>query len=130
MDVLDFIFPKINEGRLVHDITLDANQKIYIQILSLLTNKPILYVLNIDENEISAEGAGFSFQKLLDFAEARSNAAIKLCGKLEAEISILLDEEKNLFLEEYNLSEPGLTKLIHTSYKLLELEIFFTVRGR
>ncbi len=128
--VLDFIYPKMNEGKLVHDITLDDNQKIYVQILSLLTNKPILYILNVDENEISTEGKSFSFQQLLDFAETRDNAAIKLCGKLEAEISILPNEEKNLFLEEYSLSEPGLTKLIHASYKLLELETFFTVRGR
>ena len=128
--VLDFIYPKMNEGKLVHDITLDDNQKIYVQILSLLTNKPILYILNVDENEISTEGKSFSFQQLLDFAKTRGNATIKLCGKLEAEISILPNEEKNLFLEEYSLSEPGLTKLIHASYKLLELETFFTIRGR
>ena len=130
LEVLDFIYLKMNEGKLVHDITLDDNQKIYVQILSLLTNKPILYILNVDENEISTEGKSFSFQQLLDFAKTRGNATIKLCGKLEAEISILPNEEKNLFLEEYSLSEPGLTKLIHASYKLLELETFFTVRGR
>ena len=56
----------------------------------------------------------------------KQNAAIRLCGKLEVEISVLPEDEKLLFLEEYNLAEPGLDKLIHASYQLLNLETFFT----
>ena len=117
----------MNNAKLAHDIQLDSNQRNIIQPLSLLTNKPILYVVNVDENEITAEKRSPELQKLIDFAEKRGNAAIQLCGKLEAEISNLQDEEKSFFLEEYNLCEYGLDKFIHVSYKLLGMETFFTI---
>tara|TARA_Y100000310_G_scaffold337729_1_gene425535 strand:+ start:3458 stop:4558 length:1101 start_codon:yes stop_codon:yes gene_type:complete len=124
--VLDIILPKMNEGILVYDIELTSDQRLLIRPLSLLTDKPTLYVANVDENEIMSEQRSVGLQKLFDFAEERGNAAIRLCGKLEAEISNLQDEERVFFLEEYNLHEPGLDKLIHASYDLLGLETFFT----
>jgi GTP-binding protein YchF len=126
MDVLDFIYPKMNEGILVHDILLNSNQKNYLHVLSLLTNKPTLYVINTDEDEINSHERSPDIQQLFDFAEKRGNCAIRLCGKLEAEISTLDEEEKLFYLEEYNLKDPGLNKLIHISYSLLDLETFFT----
>jgi len=124
--VLDIILSKMNEGVLVHDIELTSDQRLLIKPLSLLTDKPTLYVANVDENEIISKQRSIELQKLFDFAEERGNAAIRLCGKLEAEISNLHDEERVFFLEEYNLHEPGLDKLIHASYDLLGLETFFT----
>ena len=124
--VIDIVFLKMNEGILVHDIELTSDQRLLIKPLSLLTDKPTLYVANVDENEIISEKRSAGLQKLFDFAEERGNAAIRLCGKLEAEISNLEDEEREFFLEEYNLHEPGLDKLIHASYDLLGLETFFT----
>jgi hypothetical protein len=124
--VLDIILPKMNEGILVHDIKLTSDQRLLIKPLSLLTDKPSLYVVNVDENEIMSEKRSAGLQKVFDFSEERGNAAIRLCGKLEAEISNLEDEEREFFLEEYNLHEPGLDKLIHASYDLLGLETFFT----
>ena len=124
--VIDIVFPKMNEGILVHDIELTSDQRLLIKPLSLLTNKPTLYVVNVDEKEIMSEKRSAGLQKLFDFAEERGNAAIRLCGKLEADISNLQDDEREFFLEEYNLHEPGLDKLIHASYDLLGLETFFT----
>jgi len=128
--VIDIVFPKMNEGILVHDIELTSDQRLLIKPLSLLTDKPTLYVANVDENEIISEKRSTGLQKLFDFAEERGNAAIRLCGKLEAEISNLEDEEREFFLEEYNLHEPGLDKLIHASYDLLGLETFFTAEEK
>ena len=116
----------MNDGTLVHDIALEANQKKRIRQRDLLTNKPTLYVANVDEAEITAEKRSAALQTLFDFAGKKQNAAIRLCGKLEAEIATLPADEKSPFLEEYNLPEPGLDKLIHASYKLLNLETFFT----
>ena len=124
--VIDIVFLKMNEGILVHDIELTSDQRLLIKPLSLLTNKPTLYVVNVDEKEILSEKRSAGLQKLFDFAEERGDAAIRLCGKLEAEISNLQDDEREFFLEEYNLHEPGLDKLIHASYDLLGLETFFT----
>ena len=124
--VLELIFPQMNDGTLVHDIALEANQKKRIRQRDLLTNKPTLYVANVDEAEITAEKRSAALQTLFDFAGKKQNAAIRLCGKLEAEIATLPADEKSPFLEEYNLPEPGFDKLIHASYKLLNLETFFT----
>ena len=60
--VLDFIYLKMNGGKLVRDIQLDANQNKYIQILALLTNKPTLYVINVDENKINTKERSLSLQ--------------------------------------------------------------------
>ena len=95
--VLDIILSKMNEGILVHDIELTSDQRLLIKPLSLLTDKPTLYVANVDENEIMSEQRSIGLQKLFDFAEERGNAAIRLCGKLEAEISNLQDEERVFF---------------------------------
>ena len=83
LTVLDFIYPKMNKCELIHDIQLDVNQKKYIQILSLLTNKPTLYILNVVKNELSSEMRSLSFQQLFIFADKNGNAVIRLCGKHE-----------------------------------------------
>ena len=124
--VLEIIFPQMNKGTLVHDIALEPNHYKRIRQRDLLTIKPTLYVANVDETEITADTRSATLQTLFDFAEKKQNAAIRLCGKLESEIVALPQDEKLLFLEEYNLPEPGLDKLIHASYQLLNLETFFT----
>ena len=91
-----------------------------------MSRKPILYVANVDEKEIQNEERNEHVQALCEFASREGNLGIRLCGKLEQEIATLEGDDKQMFLEEYNLPEPGLEKLIHASFKLLELETFFT----
>ncbi len=124
--VLEAISPEMNDGVLVRDILLDSQQRNILQRLNLLTAKPALYVANVDENEIMSARRSPQVQMVVDFATSKNNSAIRLCGKLESEISTLPKDEKSLFLEEYNLPEPGLNKLINASYALLGLETFFT----
>ena len=126
VEVLNHILPKMNNNILVHDIDISSDDRNLIKPLSLLTDKPTLYLVNIDENEISLNNENQDLKNLSDFAKKRGNSTIQLCGKIEAEIASLNDEERNYFLEEYNISEPGLNKLIHASYSLLGLETFFT----
>ena len=90
-----------------------------IESLFLLTGKPILYVANVDETEIVNNKRNDYVQSLFDFADNENNLAIRLCGKIEQEIADLNKEEKSLFLDEYNLQEPGLNKLIHAGFNLL-----------
>ena len=126
LSVLEIILPKMNDGIMVHDIKLEKDHRQRIQQMTLLTVKPTLYVANVDEDGILAESRTENIQKLFIFAEKRGNAAIRLCGNLEAEIATLSDKEKPAFLLEYKLPEAGLDKLIHASYRLLGLETFFT----
>ncbi len=97
-----------------------------IESLFLLTRKPILYVANVDEIEIVNTKRNDYVEALFDFAKKENNLAIRLCGKIEQEITTLDKEEKSLFLNEYNLNEPGLNKLINAGFNLLGLETYFT----
>lgn len=90
----------------------------------LLTAKPILYVANVDEDGL-AEGNAHS-QALTEYA-ARSGAdTVLICGKVEAELSELDDDDKREFLADLGIEEPGLNRLIRAAYALLELVTFFT----
>ncbi len=93
----------------------------------LLTFKPVLYVANVDEEEIVHEERGPLAEKVFTFAEENGAGALRLCGQLEQEIALLSDEEKIEFCKEYGLPEPGLDKLVHRAYDLLDLQSFFTV---
>ncbi|MFQ6678123.1 MAG: redox-regulated ATPase YchF [Fidelibacterota bacterium] len=125
-DFLSRLLAHCNNGRRARTIQTNDDENKILSTLHLLTSKPILYVANVDETEIIHNQRGNLEQQLVDFAEKEGNLAIRLCGKLEQEIAMLPDDEKGFFLEEYHLPEPGLDKLIHAGFKLLELETFFT----
>ena len=124
--VLNRLLSHCNNGHRARTFAADEDESSVIRSMHLLTRKPILYVANVDEAEIIQENRGLFCQTLFDFAQKEGNLAIRLCGSLEQEIASLLDDEKSLFLDEYNLPEEGLNKLIHAGFKLLELETFFT----
>lgn len=125
-DVIRRLSNHCNAGHRARTFQANEEETAIIRSLYLLTRKPILYVANVGETEITHENRGELEQRLAEFAEKEGNLAIRLCGKLEQDIAVLSDEEKTLFLEEYNLPEPGLHKLIHAGFRLLELETFFT----
>ena len=125
-DVISRLSKHCNEGHRARTFRADEDEVAIINSLHLLTQKPILYVSNVDEKEITHEQPGHIVQRLADFANKEGNSAIRLCSKLEQEIAVLSDIERDMFLKEYNLSEPGLYKLIHAAFKLLGLETFFT----
>jgi len=91
----------------------------------LLTAKPVLYVANVDEDGL-ASGNGYS-EALESLAAGGAGAEIvRICGKIEAELSELDDEEKTEFLADLGIEEPGLHRLIRAAYSLLDLITFFT----
>ena len=126
LDVVSRLKVHCDAGNMARTFEADAEESAIIRTLFLLTRKPILYVANVDENEITHDKRNPYVQALFDFAKKEDNLAIRLCGKIEQEIAILDDEGKSMFLEEYNLPEPGLNKLIHAGFNLLELETYFT----
>ncbi len=90
----------------------------------LLTAKPVLYVANVDEDGLAK---GNEHSRALDvFAESSGAEIVRICGKVEAELSELDDEDKREFLADLGIEEPGLNRLIRTAYSLLELVTFFT----
>lgn len=90
----------------------------------LLTAKPILYVANVDEDGLTA---GNDYSAALEaYARAAGAETVRICGKVEAELSELDDEEKGEFLADLGIDEPGLHRLIRAAYSLLDLVTFFT----
>lgn len=115
-----------NSGHRARTILRDEDERLILKGLHLLTAKPILYISNVNEQEIMSETRNPLVQRLFDFAEKEGNNAIRICGQLEQEISSLPEEEKLGFLKEYGLKEPGLNKVAHASFTLLGLQTFFT----
>lgn len=116
----------LESGKNARDIDLSDDDKAAVADLQLLTSKPVIYVLNVDEGSIKAEN-----EYTLKFQEAFGNEkaqTVKISAALEEQIADLDDEEeKKMFLEEYGLEESGLDRLIRASYSLLDLITYFTV---
>ena len=115
-----------DKGNMARTFSTAKDDIDFIESLFLLTRKPILYVANVDEGEIVNTKRNDYVEALFDFAQKENNLAIRLCGKIEQEIATLDKKEKSLFLDEYNLNEPGLNKLINAGFNLLGLETYFT----
>ena len=125
----DFLFllkNHLNDGRMAQTLDCTPEEKAVLRQLHLLTAKRILYIANVDEEQITSPDRGERTAALFDFASRENNFAVRLCGKLEQDLALLPPAEQNDYLEEYNLQEIGLHKLIRATYSLLELETFFT----
>ena len=94
--------------------------------LHLLTIKPVLYVANVDEDEVSDSSDNEYVKQVREFAAGENAEVIVICAKIESEIAELEGEEKAMFLEELGIEESGLDQLIRASYQLLGLATYFT----
>lgn len=123
LSILERIKKHLNEGKPARGLDFSKEEKPLLHSFHLLTLKPTLYAANVSET-------GFSNNPLLDevmkIARDEKAEVIVICASIEAEIAELDDAEKDIFLAELNLTEPGLNRLIHTGYKLLNLETYFT----
>ena len=102
-----------------------AEEEKAFEMLQLLTSLPVLYVCNV--NETDAAGGNEHTARVHERAARENAACVVICAQLEAELAALSDEEQVEFLETAGLQEPGLIKLIHAGYDLLDLQTYFTV---
>lgn len=113
----------LDQGKPVRSMGLDREQQQLLKPLCLLTAKPAIYVANVDEK-------GFAGNPLLaavqEHAARESAPVVAICAALEAEIAELPDEDKQIFLADLNLEEPGLNRLVRAAYELLGLQTYFT----
>ena len=121
--VLEKILPHLNEARPLRSFGLNEDELKLLKPLSPLTLKPTMYIANVDEE-------GFENNPHLDavrvIAEQEGAVVVPICNKLEAEIGELEDDERDEFLEELGMEEPGLNRVIRAGYSLLGLQTFFT----
>ena len=125
LNVLNRVLENLNNGEWIYNIEFNEEEKNIIKTWFLLTNKPIIYLCNVDENELDDQNP--QFLKVKEYAENNNTICVKLSGSIEMQISKMdNEEEKNEFLSLYNLDEPGLNKLIISAYYVLNLITFFT----
>ncbi|WP_175989834.1 redox-regulated ATPase YchF [Bacillus sp. Marseille-Q1617] len=107
-------------------VEFSEEQMKLVKQLHLLTSKPVLYVANVSEDEISDPSDNEYVQKVREFAKEDNAEVIVVCAKIESEIAELDDEEKAMFLQELGIEESGLDQLIRATYSLLGLATYFT----
>lgn len=115
----------LEQGKSIRELGLSKEEKAAIADLFLLTDKPVLYVANVDEPSMHT---GNKYSEALKAAVAGENAEVIIMNNsIEAQISEMEDPaDRELFMEEYKMKEPALNKLIRTTYKLLSLATYFT----
>ncbi|OZI28750.1 redox-regulated ATPase YchF [Bordetella genomosp. 1] len=121
--VLEKCIAHLNQAKPVRSLGLSTEELALIQQLCFITAKPAMYVGNVSDD-------GFTNNPLLDrltaFANERGAPVVAICASIESEIVDLPDEDRQAFLSDMGMEEPGLNRLIRAAFKLLGLQTYFT----
>src|SRR5690606_10706708 len=124
LEVLQLYREKLQGGENARALQLSKEDKKAIADLQLLTDKPVIYVANVEEEAVVSGNA--YVEALKDAVKNEGADVVVISAAIEAQIAELDEEERDIFLEEYGLKESGLNKLIRASYSLLDLITYFT----
>jgi ribosome-binding ATPase len=121
--VLEKVLPHVEEGNMVRALELSKEEKAAIAYLNFLTIKPTMYIANVNDD-------GFENNPYLDLvreiAEQEGAVVVPVCAEIEGELSEMDEEDRQDFMEEMGLTEPGLNRVINSGYGLLSLQTYFT----
>lgn len=122
-EFIEKLIAHLNTGQLARSFKVEAADKIIMSGLHLITQKPVLYIANVDEK-------GFNNNPYLDqvraIAAKESAEVVPVCAAIESELSELIESEKIEFLKDLGLTEPGLNRIIRAGHHLLGLQTYFT----
>ncbi|MGY9054552.1 MAG: redox-regulated ATPase YchF [Alphaproteobacteria bacterium] len=122
--VMEPLLAALRDGKPARSVEFSKEQMVTVKRLQLLTDKPIMYICNVDED---SAGTGNEFsEKVTAWAKEQGAVAVTIAAAIEAEVAILPPEEQAEFLESLGLEEPGLGRVIRSGYELLGLLTFFT----
>ena len=123
LTVLEKLLPILTEGGMARTVELAKEELAAIGYLNFLTLKPTMYIANVNED-------GFEDNPYLDavkeYAESENNVVVAVCAAIESELSELEDEDREEFLADMGIEEPGLNRVIRSGYELLTLHTYFT----
>ncbi|WP_049621839.1 redox-regulated ATPase YchF [Frateuria defendens] len=121
--VLQKLAAGLNEGKSARSLGLDEEERALVRDLFLLTLKPLMYIANVRED-------GFENNPHLDAVRARAATegaqVVPVCAAIEEELAQLDDADRDEFLKDFGLEEPGLNRVIRAGYTLLGLQTYFT----
>lgn len=125
LEILDKCYARLSEGKPIRGLELsDPNHAKLLQGMSLLTSKRVLYVANVDENDLHGEGP--LVKRVRERAAQEGGAVVPVCAKIEAELNDLADSDRAEMLASIGLDEPALASLTRAAYGLLGLQSYFT----
>lgn len=116
----------LEQGKMINSLSLSEEEKKIIKPMSFLTSKPMLYVLNISENDVNNPLDNQYVKDAVNYANLHNSAYVILSARMEEDLSQLEDDEKELLLSDMGLDHSGLDELIKKSYDMLSLQTFFT----
>lgn len=125
MRILSRIKEALENGDPVRSLDFNEEDQRYVNQAQLLTSKKMLYIANVGEDEIGDEDND-KVKAIREYAAKEDSEVIVISAKIEEEIATLDDEDREMFLEDLGIEEPGLDVLIRTSYDLLGLSTYFT----
>ena len=124
-EVFEKVKLHLEQGKNLRSLVLEKDEKEIVDEAFLLTQKPVIYVANVDEKSIHTGNA--LVEQLKASVKDENAEVVMVCASIESQIAELEDqEEKEMFLEEYQLKESGLNKLIRSAYSILNLITYFT----
>ena len=126
IDALERIKATLESEKPAREVELKDEEKDMLKDMFLLTSKPILYIANVSEEQLTNAENDVNVQKVREYAEREKSEVIPLCVKIEEELTILDKDDKKEMLKELGLDESGLDKVIKASYDLLGLMSFLT----
>ncbi|MDM1137730.1 redox-regulated ATPase YchF [Empedobacter sp. R132-2] len=125
VEVLTAVISHLEELKNVREMDLDEKEQEIVDSLQLITSKPVLYLCNVDES--AAKDGNEWVEKVKEAVKDEHAEVLILAAQIEADINELETfDERQIFLEELGLEEPGVNRLIRSAYKLLDLETYFT----
>ena len=123
--ILARIKEALEEGNPVRSLEFNDEDQKFVNQAQLLTSKEMLYIANVGEDEIGDED-NEKVKLIREYASKEDSEVIVISAKIEEEIATLEDEDREMFLEDLGIEEPGLDRLIRTTYDLLGLATYFT----
>ena len=128
MGILTPLKEALEQGLPARRVSLASDQlQFCLDNYHLLTSKSIIYVANVGESDLADIDNCENYNKVKEYAAAEGNQVIPVCAGIEAELSELSKEEREMYLADLGVTESGLDKVIKATYKLLNLSTFFTV---
>ena len=125
VELFEKLVSTLEQGKSMRTIEFSDDEQLLVNEMNLITSKPVMYVCNVDEAAL--KGGNDYVNKIKEIAKEENAGVIMVSAQLEADIAELDDyEERQLFLEDAGLKEPGVNKLIREAYSLLNLSTYFT----
>lgn len=127
MSMLTPIKEALENGKPARTVSLTQEQETICKNYHLLTKKPIIYVANVSDADLSNIDECLLYKQVKEYAKNEGSSVIPVSCEIESQLSELPVDERKLFLSDLGVNESGLTKVIKATYSLLNLSTFFTV---